>query len=63
QPEHKVYIEDYLRKKISDKKSLHTGDQVTFTESEIQSAVTAAQNLNERQLSNLHQYTLRVANL
>ncbi len=62
-PEQKIFIEDYLQKKIPGKSSLHTGEQVNFSESDIQGAVSAAQNLTERQLQNLHQYTLRVSNL
>lgn len=63
QAEHKIFIEDYLQKKISNKKSIHVGDEVNFSQSDIQDAVTTALQLTDRQIQNLHQYTTRVANL
>lgn len=62
--EHKIYIEDYLRKHLSHPpKVLKIGDQVAFAENSIGIAIQAAQKLNDKQLKNLHQYVLLVPSL
>ncbi|PIP26717.1 MAG: hypothetical protein CO140_01325 [Candidatus Moranbacteria bacterium CG_4_9_14_3_um_filter_40_7] len=62
-PEHKIYIEDYLRKKAGGKSSLHPGSSVEFSKSLIQDAISKSKNLNQNQLKNLHKYAVRVPSL
>ena len=52
-PEHKIYIEDYLRKNVP-KKSIRVGTSVEFSKDLVQNAISKSKNLNERQLNNLH---------
>ena len=61
--EHKVYIEDYLRKHINHSAIVHSGEQVGFSKDLIKTAIEASKNLNERQLKNLQKYSARVSNL
>ncbi len=58
--EHKIYIEDYLRKNVTTHKRIHIGTSVEFSKSLIQKAITQSKTLNSNQLKNLHKYTLRV---
>lgn len=60
--EHKIYIEDYLRKHVSGG-SLKVGDNRVFSESLIKDAISQSKQLNDRQLKNLQQYSARVSNL
>jgi len=60
--EHKIYIEDYLRKQVPQKR-VFVGTSVEFSKSLIQNAITQSKNLNERQLQNLHKYAVRVPSL
>jgi hypothetical protein len=60
--EHKIYIEDYLRKQVP-KKRVFTGTSVEFSKSLIQNAITQSKSLNEKQLNNLHKYAVRVPSL
>jgi len=60
--EHKIYIEDFLRKNVA-KKSVRIGTSVEFSKSLIQNAITKAKTLNEGQLKNLHKYAVRVPSL
>lgn len=62
-PEHKIYIEDYLRKKASASSSLHPGNSVEFSKDLIQDAISKSKNLNQNQLKNLHKYAVRVPSL
>lgn len=62
-PEHKIYIEDYLRKKAGGKGSLHVSNTVEFSKSLIQDAISTSKNLNQNQLKNLHKYAVRVPSL
>jgi len=59
--EHKIYIEDYLRKKVATKGSVRIGTSVEFEKSLIQEGIAKSKNLNSRQLQNLHKYSVRVA--
>ena len=59
--EHKIYIEDYLRKKVGHKGGVHSGTSVEFSKNLIQEAVAASKNLNDRQLEHLKQYSARVS--
>ena len=61
-PEHKIYIEDYLRKNVP-KKSIRVGTSVEFSKDLVQNAISKSKNLNERQLKNLHKYAVRVPSL
>jgi len=58
--EHKIYIEDYLRKNISQKGHLSIGTSVEFSKDLIKQAISASKNLNEGQLKNLHKYSANV---
>lgn len=60
--EHKIYIEDYLRKNVA-AKHVGIGSSVEFSKDLIQQAIAASKNLNERQLKNLEKYSARVATL
>lgn len=62
-PEHKIYIEDYLRKNISHKGGVHIGTSVEFSKSLIQDAIAKSKTLNDAQLKNLHKYAVRVPSL
>ena len=61
--EHKIYIEDYLRKNASHKGSVRIGTSIEFSKDLIQNAITKSKTLNERQLQNLHKYAVRVPSL
>jgi len=61
-PEHKIYIEDYLRKNVPSKR-VFVGTSVEFSKDLIQNAITKSKTLNDAQLKNLHKYTLRVPSL
>jgi hypothetical protein len=61
--EHKIFIEDYLRKNVSQKGSVHMGSSVEFSKELIQKAITKSKTLNEKQLKNLQKYSSRVSNL
>jgi predicted negative regulator of RcsB-dependent stress response len=62
-PEHKIYIEDYLRKNVTQKGGVHIGASVEFSKSLIGDAIGNAKNLSAGQLKNLHKYALRVPSL
>jgi hypothetical protein len=61
--EHKIYIEDFLRKNIGQKGGVHVGTSVEFSKDLIQKAITLSKQLNERQLKNLQKYSARVSSL
>jgi len=61
--EHKIYIEDFLRKNVSHKGSVRVGTSVEFSKDLIQNAIAKSKNLSERQLQNLHKYAVRVPSL
>jgi len=58
--EHKVYIEDYLRKTVN-QHSLAIGQSVEFSKDLIRQAIDQSKTLNVDQLSHLKQYSNRVA--
>lgn len=62
-PEHKIYIEDYLRKNVSFKGRVRIGTSVEFSKDLINQAVSKSKNLNQNQLKNLHKYAVRVPSL
>jgi hypothetical protein len=59
--EHRIYIEDYLRKKAAHQGGIKTGTDVEFSKSLVKEAIDASKNLNERQLENLKKYSARVS--
>jgi hypothetical protein len=62
-PEHKIYIEDYLRKNINGKGGILKGSSVEFSKILIQDAISKSKNLNQNQIKNLHKYAVRVPSL
>lgn len=55
--EHKIYIEDYLRKNIDDSPEiLQMSDTISFSQDLIQNAIDQAQKLTDSQLDNLQKY-------
>ncbi len=61
--EHKIYIEDYLRKHVGHSVRINPGEQISFSKDLIKTAVNSAQALNDSQLKNLQKYSARVSNL
>lgn len=61
-PEHKIYIEDYLRKHVNHGK-ISIGTSLEFSKSLVQEAITKSKTLNDSQLRNLHKYAVRVPSL
>ncbi len=59
-PEHKIYIEDYLRKNANFNGRVYVGTSVEFSKSLIKNAIDASKNLNNTQLNNLHKYAVNV---
>ncbi len=62
-PEHKIYIEDYLRKNVSFKGVVTTKTSVEFSKDLIKNAIQQSQKLTSRQLKNLHKYAVLVPSL
>lgn len=59
--EHKVYIEDYLRKHATTKGWVNPGQSVEFSKDSIRQAIESSKNLNEHQLQNLKQFSHKVS--
>jgi hypothetical protein len=62
-PEHKIYIEDYLRKHAGFKGKVSIGTSVEFSKELVSEAITKSKTLNDSQLKNLHKYAVRVPSL
>ena len=62
-PEHKIYIEDYLRKHAGFKGRVFVGTSVDFNKDLIKQAVDQSKKLNDAQLRNLHKYAVMVPSL
>ena len=62
-PEHKIYIEDYLRKNVSKGSSVQIGTSLEFSKDLVQQAITKSKTLSDKQLQNLHKYSVRVPSL
>lgn len=62
-PEHKIYIEDYLRKKVGFKGGVFVGTSVEFSKNLIQEAIGKSKQLNDNQLKNLQKYAVMVPSL
>lgn len=54
---HRIYIEDYLAKRMTFQDPLTEGEQIPFPRKLIHQAINSARNLTEKQLENLSQYT------
>lgn len=61
--EHKIYIEDYLRKNVGHKDGVSVGTSVEFSKDLIQNAIEQSKNLSDSQLENLQKYSARVSSL
>jgi hypothetical protein len=61
--EHKIYIEDYLRKNVALNTGVNPGTTVSFSKNLIQDSIEKAKTLSEGQLKNLEKYSQRVSNL
>lgn len=61
-PEHKIYIEDYLAKKMGGG-WLNLGQTLEFSEDSIKEAIEKAETLTPEQLENLTQYSQLVSSL
>jgi carboxypeptidase C (cathepsin A) len=60
--EHKVYIEDYLRRQVSNGR-LKVGETKEFSKDMIAKAIEKSKGLNENQLKNLQKYSQKVSGL
>ncbi|GBE16786.1 hypothetical protein BMS3Abin15_00610 [bacterium BMS3Abin15] len=61
--EHKIYIEDYLRKKVDFQGRVFVGTSVEFSKDLIQEAIGEAKGLNDAQIKNLQKYTVLAPSL
>lgn len=61
--EHKIYIEDYLRKNIDYKGRVFVGSSAEFSKDLIKQAIEQSKKLNENQLKNLQKYSVLVPSL
>lgn len=59
--EHKVYIEDYLRKNVSYQGAVTSKTSIEFSKDLIKQGIEKSKTLNERQLQNLKKYSARVS--
>jgi hypothetical protein len=60
--EHKIYIEDYLRRQVSNGK-LKIGDTREFSKDMVNNAIQKSKSLNEGQLNNLKKFAQKVPEL
>jgi len=61
-PEHKIYIEDYLKDKTGSF-PLKINQELSFDEGLIKEAIDSSQKLTQKQLEDLHKYVLLVPSL
>ncbi len=61
-PEHKIYIEDYLKDKTGSF-PLKIDQELSFGQDLFKEAIDSSQKLSDKQLQNLHQYVLLVPSL
>ncbi|QQS60934.1 MAG: hypothetical protein IPN70_03520 [Candidatus Moraniibacteriota bacterium] len=59
--EHKIYIEDYVRKAVGHKGKVAVGTQVNFSKDLIRQAIEASKGLTDMQIKNLHKYSVLVS--
>ncbi|MFZ3032210.1 MAG: hypothetical protein WA082_04185 [Candidatus Moraniibacteriota bacterium] len=58
--EHKIYIEDYLRKNVAHQGGVQSGTSIEFSKTLISQAIEKSKTLNDKQLQNLKKYSARV---
>jgi len=61
-PEHKIYIEDYIKDQTGSF-PLKIGQEISFDENLIKEAIDSSLKMTENQLKNLHKYVLLVPSL
>jgi hypothetical protein len=61
--EHKIYIEDYLRKNVSYTGGVNVGTEISFSKNLIRNSIEKAKTLTDGQLENLKKYSARVPSL
>ncbi len=61
--EHKIYIEDYLRKNVNHVGGVAIGNQMSFSKNLIKNSIEKSKTLNAGQLKNLEKYSARVSSL
>lgn len=61
--EHKIYIEDFLRKNVKHSGQVHVGTSVEFSKDMIRGAIEKSKQLNDKQLQNLKKYSARAPSL
>ncbi len=61
--EHKIYIEDYLRKNVDHTGGVRAGSQINFSKNLIRDSIEKSKTLTEGQLKNLEKYSARVPSL
>jgi len=61
--EHKIYIEDFLRKNSGFKGKIFVGTSLEFSKDNIKEAIGSSQKLSDNQLKNLEKYSARVPSL
>ena len=61
--EHKIYIEDYLRKNVNHIGGIDVGDQMSFSKNLIKNSIEKSKTLSDSQLNNLKKYSARVSGL
>lgn len=61
--EHKIYIEDYLRKNSGFKNGVRVGTSIEFSKDLVKKAIENSKKLNDKQLKNLHKYAVQVPSL
>ncbi len=59
--EHKVYIEDYLRKNVDFNGTVTTKTSIDFSKDLIRQGIEKSKTLNDKQLQNLKKYSARVS--
>ena len=63
--EHKVYIEDYLKDRILEKRTkskfLEIGEEISFSSDMIEEAINSSLNLTPKQLDNLKKYSALIS--
>jgi len=63
--EHKVYIEDYLKDRILEKRTgskfLELGEEISFSSDMIEEAIDSSLHLTQKQLDNLKNYSALIS--
>jgi len=61
--EHKIYVEDYLRKNVRPGTHVRVGTSMEFSKDTIAKAITASKTLTPNQLNHLKKFSARVTSL